>query len=263
MPLVRPGSSLPSTWKVSRAPPPRNGGSVWTARCRTPGRVPTESSKSRRNTARRSGSAYRLESSKSPISTLRGFRPRSVSCNRTKLLSSRPAPMSRMTVSAVSQVTRERWRRFSFRPPAAPRLPSFRESSRRDLHAMNADGSPQRTADSRGVKTASASRAQSNWTGGSANRWERDVASSLLPQNAMAVPKKAASMASTELSVRSWRMSLHTPAPSALRTASSRRRAMPLASTRFPTLAHPINRTKVAAPISTNRGVRTSPTATC
>ena len=65
---------------------------------------------------------------------------------------------------------------------------------------------------------------------------------------------------STRLSVNSCRTSRPCPAPSALRTAISRTRAAPRASSRFETLPQAMSRTKPTAPSRTSRSSRAPPT---
>ena len=66
-------------------------------------------------------------------------------------------------------------------------------------------------------------------------------------------PAAAAVSASTVLSVSSWRTMRPRPAPSAVRTAISRPRAAPRASSRFATLPHAIRSTSPTAPSRMNR----------
>ena len=68
------------------------------------------------------------------------------------------------------------------------------------------------------------------------------------PQKARTAPSSAAMSARETLSVSSCRTRRPAPAPSALRTASSRWRAMPLASTRLPTLRAPDQQHEHAGP---------------
>ena len=65
--------------------------------------------------------------------------------------------------------------------------------------------------------------------------------------------------ASSTLSVSSCRATRPRVAPSAVRIASSRRRALARASSRLATLAHAMRSTNPTAPSSTRSGVRTSP----
>ena len=68
---------------------------------------------------------------------------------------------------------------------------------------------------------------------------------------ASASPAIAPSPASTRLSIRNCAINLPRPAPSAARTATSRRRTAPRDSSRFARLTHAISRTAADAPSST------------
>ena len=72
-------------------------------------------------------------------------------------------------------------------------------------------------------------------------------------------PTAAPSIVSTQLSVISWRSSRPRPAPSAVRTAISRRRASDRAISRLATLAQAMSRTNATAAISVSSAGRSAP----
>ena len=90
-------------------------------------------------------------------------------------------------------------------------------------------------------------------TGDTAGRIFHAAAASTYPPN-------PPSSASVQLSVRSCRTMRACPAPIAIRTAISRCRASPRASSRLATLAHPISMNSTAAAISSAKGLAAAPT---
>ena len=84
--------------------------------------------------------------------------------------------------------------------------------------------------------------------------------SSCRPQTERMIPAAAPAIASNTLSVSIWRSNRQRPAPRATRIASSRSRALALASSMVARFAHAISSTKITAPSKIARPVRIPPT---
>ena len=82
------------------------------------------------------------------------------------------------------------------------------------------------------------------------------------PATARPAPSAAATTASSSPSAANWRIMRSPLAPSAVRTATSRRRALPRASSRFATFAHATSSTSPTADSSTRSAGRTGPKTT-
>ena len=163
------------------------------------------------------------------------------------MLSAEPA--SSTSASAISQATRVLRRRPPWVPPVPPGAPSASEPARSVREARSAGKMPKRSP----VATESAAvyastRPSSSKViqyGTSTPRVETSQCSHQVPTSTPAAPP--ASAIST-LSVSSCRTMRPRPAPSAARTAISRRRAAPRARSMLPTLAQAISSTKPTAP---------------
>ena len=173
-----------------------------------------------------------------------GSNPRSRVTNATKLRSSSPAPVKRTTASAICATASPVCPRFVRRrpgpPPVAP-CPAARARGRSTRDHATAGAVPNRrpTATERPAVNASADSSRATSARPGTPRGNRAGAARTIPA-ATAQPTAPPATLRSKLSVRSWRTTRPPPAPSAPRMASSRRRAMPRASSRPATLAQAI-----------------------
>src|ERR1022692_177490 len=112
----------------------------------TPGRPWTFSSRLSTNRPRAFPSGYRAAGiGKSAARVFRGSKPGLTCRSRIKLLTSNPAPISRITATAVSAVTSRLRRRWPEEPAPDPRPPSFRIAEGLPREVSTAGASPKRT----------------------------------------------------------------------------------------------------------------------
>ncbi len=176
-----------------------------------------------------------------------------------KLLIRSPAPTSRTSESETSATTSAlRARSLDF--PAVALPPSLSVSRKSASEALRAGSSPKMTPVRTETITVKASTRPSKLTsprrgmsaGLSATR--RSVS-----QRASSSPSPPPRRESRTLSVMSWRMMRRRVAPSATRSANSRRRATERAKSRLATLAEATSRTKPTAPSSMKSAGRMLP----
>jgi hypothetical protein len=187
------------------------------------------------------------------VTTFAESKPGSTSVSRWKLRISRPAPASSTNASATCDTTSELRRNTRRRLPALPRPPSFRLSTGSRREFCSAGTSPNSTP----VSSVSAARntvtRRSTPTSACAGR-KNGGSSARMPRNIKrpsSSPSAPPISDSSRLSTSSWRISTKRLAPSAVRTASSRERSVPRASSRLARFAQPISSTTPTADINT------------
>ena len=184
------------------------------------------------------------------VRTRAGSKPSDTPSSCAALRISRPAPTSRTRARATSTTSRAVRTRSRGEPVPRLRPPSLRTVWRSGRARRSAGTRPKSRVATRPSPRARAS------TGPSSRTWSsRGMEAGLAPRIArMAAAAKASPAAhparpSTRLSVRSWRTIRPRPAPSAARTAISRDRAAPRASSRFATLTQAISSTQSDRPL--------------
>ena len=166
------------------------------------------------------------------VRTPAGSNPEAVPCSRAKLLTSRPAPTSRITRDG--DLGRDQ--RAAQPAPPADRGPARFPQDLVERHARDLrrgqeaedDPAPSDTAivKARTGQLSAASCARGRLAGSRAS-------TAFMASQATASPAAPPTRPSTQVSVRSWRTRRNRSAPSEARTASSRRRASPRASSRL------------------------------
>ena len=184
--------------------------------------------------------------------TCAGRKPSSIVRSRWKLRSIRPAPVSSIRASATSATTsppRSRPR------PVVARMPLPGDAAEPGPVAATAGASPNATPVTRATP-----KVNSNTPASIRMSCVRGIvpagasaSSPRIPASATGTPTAAPSRNSTVLSVSSWRTSRPRPAPSAVRIATSFRRAAPRMRSRFATFAHAMSSTNATAPASISR----------
>jgi hypothetical protein len=184
--------------------------------------------------------------------------PGSIRCSREKVESRRPAPTTSTIDRAICPTTSAR-RAPAPCAPAVPR-PCARSSGWGSPRAAcHAGARPKRRLVT--AVTTAAKHSTRAFSDRSSHTGSAEVESSLtrnrLDHTAKRIPSAAPAVASTRLSVmRSWRMTRDRPAPMAIRTAISRRRAVARTRRRFARLAHATISTSATTPISASTAVR-------
>ena len=162
----------------------------------------------------------------------------------------RPEPVTSMSASATSAMTRVERRRTSARPVPLPVLPSLSVPPSSGDAPRSAGRTP--AAITASAVTTMVPRATSQPTLISLARGRSFAAAPLIhspPQSAPMLPATAPAPTSTRLSARRSRASSRRRAPSAVRTASSRARVAARASERFATFTHAMRSTSATAPV--------------
>ena len=186
------------------------------------------------------------------VSTLSVERPvfTSASCSIVRVSS--PAPVSRMTDTAICATTRPRCRRCRRTPPLIRLTPAATHAaSEPSFASLGAnDRMTATTTDRSSVKASTIPSSRTSFARGE-YRSASDT-SNRTPPMAMISPNAAPVSASTRFSTSSSRRSRAAPAPSAARTTSSCSRRTDRMSVRFATFAAEMIMTKAAAPMSSH-----------
>ncbi len=170
-----------------------------------------------------------------------------------------PAPTSSTTAIATSPTTSAA-RTRSERRPSLPRAVSLSAVITSTERACSPGASPTRMADA--IETTTVNAATSTFNPGATKLGSvtgLSVASQATARRASTRPAAVPVSVSTQLSVTNWRTRRALPAPRAVRTAISRRRASDRATSRLATLAHAMSRTKTTAAISIISAGRSAP----
>ena len=184
--------------------------------------------------------------------TLVESNPVSTCCIWKKLRINSPAPVSSTNASATSVTTSAL--RILCRPPElVPRPPSFMQPARFGRVACSAGASPNTMPVRTDSARVNSSTRASIETSASRGRENGGTASSSAAFNASpsASPSTPPQTDSNTFSVRNCRTSLHLPAPTEARIATSRSRDVPRASVRLARFAQPISSTMPTADSST------------
>ena len=192
-------------------------------------------------------------------STLRESKPGFTLQSAFRLRIISPAAINNTSAMAISATTKTPCARCF--PPPDPRPPSFNVSCRFGLETRIAGTKPNRIAHSSAMPAVNNKTLQSIPTSlARGNPEGKCCSATFVPHAASNNPSPPPATASSVLSVRSWRMILPLPAPSAARTANSRLRPIERAKSRFATFTHAIESTKPTAASNTIRSRRTLPT---
>ena len=179
----------------------------------------------------------------------------------TKLRASSPAPIKRITASAISATTSAPRVRRVPRLPLDPRVLSLSIWPTFVFAACRAGTSPKSNPVTMATATLKSRTRLSIAT--SARRGTPRGPNALTASTAQAasdVPTRAPASESNILSVTSWRTSRCLPAPNAVRTAISVSRVDARTRSRLATLAHAMSSTKPTPPSITSNAGRTLPT---
>src|SRR5499427_5130280 len=190
--------------------------------------------------------------------TLSVRNPGSTASSREKLLIIKPAPISSTIENAISATTSSDAARRT-RAPALTRPGDISGAAVVSAGTPRADTSPNPSAVAALIPTAKANTPRLSRTSarpGTVTDFGISATSAREPHAAINTPITPALTARVQLSANSCATNRDRPAPSATRTAISRRRPSDLANNRFATLTHAINNTTVtAASISSSAGL--------
>ena len=245
------------------SPSPRNGRSRTAPAATTPGTVRTLSSIARYTCCGSPSAGCRsVEMLKLIATRWSGAKPRSTCMSLMKLRVMRPAPTTSIIANATSVTTSAP--RSDPAPCVLPRLPSRSVCCSSGDEARIAGTSPKTTPVRRETATVKTttfasspiSSARGSWPPASCTRRRT-------PTCATPTPNAPPIVASTKLSVNSWRTMRPRAAPSATRIASSRSRAVARASNRLARFTDAMSSTNPTAPSSTSKLARTFPTIDC
>ena len=190
-------------------------------------------------------------------------KPGSTAIRLLKLRSVSPAPTSRMPASAISPATSHEAARRAPLPIDVPRVETRaarRSWLARPMQATLLNNSAA-TIDAASENTTTGMFKPTSRNAGICAVSGTSVASAGAACHAIATPTRPPASDNTTASVNTCDASRVQDAPSAVRTAISRRRPSDRASSRLPTLAHAISSTNPTAASSNSNGCFVSPTS--
>lgn len=197
-----------------------------------------------------------------------GSKPRSNATNAAKLRRNNPAAVNSVRASATCATASPVWpvlarNRPTLLPAGAPASFSMRTAPARD--PPSAGAAPNKSPATTDRPTANAATTPSTRTSASpgTSRGTSVGAACTIPA-ATARPRAPPTALSTTLSVSNWPTMRPRPAPSARRTANSRRRAFPRTSSSPATFAHASSKTSPVAVVNIRSAGRNgAPTSSC